>query len=238
MTERERILLIARSFDFADVVIRAAIWVGGFYFCRILPLPNLRVRNGHGDAPQCVSCLSTTIWRRLWLIAVAALAYAAAQRRLRLKKTEEMQGYIRELERRIDPSRTSSGLTPTGQPHTEAAHRRRNNPLIGWNSFSLSLCGVWLPLGPRQRLVVDTLRQNLFERRDQLFLIAANGHLSFDSEEYRALRERLNLLIRYCDAATWPHLFAVVLVDRSRPVRRNEILELAGQFPMQMWQRV
>jgi hypothetical protein len=44
-----------------------------------------------------------------------ACAWAAAERILRLRKVESMQGRIKELETRLDPNRSSSGLTPRGQ---------------------------------------------------------------------------------------------------------------------------
>lgn len=45
----------------------------------------------------------------------AACAWAAAERILRLRKIESMQGRIKDLETRLDPKRSSSGLTPRGQ---------------------------------------------------------------------------------------------------------------------------
>lgn len=47
-------------------------------------------------------------------LAGAASAWAVAERVLRRRKTEQLQGRIIELERRIDPERTSSDLTPQG----------------------------------------------------------------------------------------------------------------------------
>jgi len=44
---------------------------------------------------------------------------------------------------------------------------------------------------------LDAFRQNLFTLRDDLFLYAANGNISFDHPAYRLLRERLNGAIRY-----------------------------------------
>lgn len=50
-------------------------------------------------------------------LSVAGLASILAwrERRLRYRKTEELQGRIIKLERRIDPNRSSSGLTPKGK---------------------------------------------------------------------------------------------------------------------------
>jgi hypothetical protein len=47
-------------------------------------------------------------------LAGAASVWAVAERMLRRRKVEYMQGRIRELEMRIDPNRTTSGLTTRG----------------------------------------------------------------------------------------------------------------------------
>lgn len=44
-----------------------------------------------------------------------AAAWAFVERRLRYRKTEYLQGRIKELELKIDPNRTSSNLTPKGK---------------------------------------------------------------------------------------------------------------------------
>lgn len=48
-------------------------------------------------------------------LACCATAWAVLERRLRLRKVETMQGRITELETKIDPKRSSSGLTKRGQ---------------------------------------------------------------------------------------------------------------------------
>lgn len=47
-------------------------------------------------------------------LAGAAAVWAIVERRLRYRKVEYMQGRIRELEQKIDPRRSSSGLTLKG----------------------------------------------------------------------------------------------------------------------------
>lgn len=44
----------------------------------------------------------------------ASCGWAVVERMLRRRKTEQLQGRIIELEKRIDPDRTSSELTPQG----------------------------------------------------------------------------------------------------------------------------
>lgn len=50
-----------------------------------------------------------------WVIAGLCFLWAVMERRLRYRKVEHLQGHNVELERIIDPHRTSSGLLPTGQ---------------------------------------------------------------------------------------------------------------------------
>lgn len=39
---------------------------------------------------------------------------------------------------------------------------------------------VWFFYGPWSRFIVDLVRQNLFEIRDEIFMAAARGRLTFD----------------------------------------------------------
>lgn len=50
-------------------------------------------------------------------LAGCSTAWAVAERYLRYRKVEHFQSRIKELELKIDPKRTSSGLTPKGQTH-------------------------------------------------------------------------------------------------------------------------
>lgn len=53
------------------------------------------------------------------VVATGTSAWALLERRERRKKTEALTTRIRELEQRIDPTRTSSGLTPKGETNPE-----------------------------------------------------------------------------------------------------------------------
>lgn len=66
---------------------------------------------------------------------------------------------------------------------------------------------AWFFYGPWNRFVVDLARQNLFEIRDEIFLMAADHALDFDSKTYQGVRGRLNRMIKYCHHLT---LFSVV----------------------------
>jgi hypothetical protein len=52
-----------------------------------------------------------------WVLSVVFLVWGIAQRRERLRKTEYFQNRIQKLEKMLDPDRTSSGLSTTGETH-------------------------------------------------------------------------------------------------------------------------
>jgi len=68
---------------------------------------------------------------------------------------------------------------------------------------------LWVVYGPWQMLCTDAARFKLFAYRDELFDMAANGELSFESREYAEIREAINALIRYSHRLTVPRLLFV-----------------------------
>lgn len=94
--------------------------------------------------------------------------------------------------------------------------------------FLISLAAlIWFFYGPWQRLMVDTARQSLFEIRDTLFLMGADGQLDFSSKEYREVREQFNRSIRFAHVTTFRRLLAAMFFLSKRPadtVRMAEIL--------------
>lgn len=62
-----------------------------------------------------------------------------------------------------------------------------------------------------QNYVIDETRQKLFELRDELFDIASDGELAFDSEVYVVLRRMFNTTIRYAHTLDWLHLILFIL---------------------------
>ncbi|MBA1446612.1 MAG: hypothetical protein M3H12_07775 [Chromatiales bacterium] len=67
----------------------------------------IKVFNFGGDKP----------WEAITFVALAA--WAMLERRLRRKKTAALQGRVTELEFRIDPNRTGSELTNTGETNPD-----------------------------------------------------------------------------------------------------------------------
>jgi hypothetical protein len=71
--------------------------------------------------------------------------------------------------------------------------------LVGLLLLGVFWCGVW------QEVCTDIARQYIFERRDMLFDVAAEGRLSFKSREYREVRAHLESLIRFAHDLNFSH---------------------------------
>ncbi len=80
-----------------------------------------------------------------------------------------------------------------------------------------------------QRYVVDVTRQQLFELRDQLFDLAAEGKLSYQSEVYRSLRSFFNASIRFAHQADWVHI--VVFYVAAKLKAKDAIFKSAMHIP-------
>ena len=55
----------------------------------------------------------------LYVLTGGTTLWAIRERKLRKKKTKDLGAYVKELEEHIDPNRTSSNLTETGDTHPE-----------------------------------------------------------------------------------------------------------------------
>lgn len=90
--------------------------------------------------------------------------------------------------------------------------------------FLLSIAaGAIFLYGPWQTYCVDRARQRMFEVRDKLFDMAANGELSFSDPVYRELRLWIELNIRFAHKLAWPrliayHIFASGLPKLNKPL--------------------
>lgn len=87
-------------------------------------------------------------------------------------------------------------------------------------SFAVTATVAWLCWHYGWRpLALDELRQTLFTIRDQLFLDAAQGRhgLSFDLPAYRAVRQQINGLLRFCFRIT----FAGIVIYQVTPLRKR-----------------
>lgn len=82
-------------------------------------------------------------------------------------------------------------------------------------------------------LLVDEFRQRLFRQRDELFLFAADGGVAFDAAAYRALRDRINALIRFAQRVSLIRFIFLLIgvrrygsADKSRAVWESQLKAL------------
>jgi len=116
MTERERVLLVARIFDLLKDVLRY-----GFYAWIVWGVV-LSMRELAGKSTDARFVFEYFFSRENdyalpWVLATVATIWALLERRFRYQKTEQLTARTKELEQRLDPSRSSSGLATTGVTH-------------------------------------------------------------------------------------------------------------------------
>lgn len=74
---------------------------------------------------------------------------------------------------------------------------------------------------------LDRVRNDLFAIRDELFLYAANGGVSFNEPAYRMMRDKINALIRYAHIITLSRAVIFGFAERLRP---NEYAPVMQQY--------
>lgn len=74
---------------------------------------------------------------------------------------------------------------------------------------------------------LDSFRQSVFELRDELFLYAAQGHISFQHPAYKNLRERMNAAIRYGHGFTLARFVVALVQVRHLPNEESAVWEEA-----------
>lgn len=99
---------------------RTAIRTAGWLFAAWMAFGCIEALAGKTTAVDVALTMAISAFAKFEvLLAVAltgsAVAWAVVERVLRLRKVEQMQGRIRELETRIDPKRSTSGLTRRGK---------------------------------------------------------------------------------------------------------------------------
>jgi hypothetical protein len=78
---------------------------------------------------------------------------------------------------------------------------------------------------------IDNVREKLFQLRNELFLLAADGAISFDDPAYRMLRERLNAVIRFAHTITLTRSVLFALQADEVPNLRERWLEAVAKLP-------
>lgn len=110
------ISLIDKGASVLTALIKAGMWVGIAYFA-VQAIEHLAGKNT--SAQFLLSYLtgeSESHSPVIWMVLTGVFAvWASAERWVRLRKVSSMSSRIESLERRLDPSRSSSGLTKSGE---------------------------------------------------------------------------------------------------------------------------
>lgn len=109
-----KFFILQKSFDIASLVIRYLFWLGIAYIAYL----SLEVASGKTTIANIVIGYFTSKesdFGAPWILTFFAFGWALLERKERRRKTQELQKRIGELEKRIDPNRTSSGLLSTGE---------------------------------------------------------------------------------------------------------------------------
>lgn len=109
-----------RTADILALLIKCVMWIVIAYFA-LLATKALAGQSTSASLKLAVRWLSTERKETVtaWTVALFAILYGRSERNLRKRKTRYMQQRIRDLESKRDPSRSSSGLTESGETPEE-----------------------------------------------------------------------------------------------------------------------
>lgn len=98
------------------------------------------------------------------------------------------------------------------------------------HAIEVLLCGavlLWFFSRPWQDLCISALRQQLFEMRDRLFLLGADGKIEFTDPAYVRLRVYFDMCLRFAHQDRFSELLAGLIAlnvtDAERPELINSI---------------
>jgi hypothetical protein len=77
---------------------------------------------------------------------------------------------------------------------------------------------------------LDIFRDHIFTLRDDLFLYAAHGNISFEHPAYRMLRERMNLSLRFAHEFTLTRFFLALKLPSSSLLKKPALDALGSEF--------
>ncbi|NOJ47824.1 hypothetical protein [Bradyrhizobium archetypum] len=88
--------------------------------------------------------------------------------------------------------------------------------------------------GPWQWVCTDFARQRLFEARDHIFDMAADGRLNFKSQDYRVIRRSLEMNIRFAHDLTLPNFLFLAIARKRRPGEMSDLHRAIENLPLEV----
>jgi len=98
---------------------------------------------------------------------------------------------------------------------------------VSWLGL-LFLAVILFELFPR--LALDSFRQDLYKIRDDLFLYAADGKISFDDPAYKLSRDYLNGAIRYAHKISATCILSEYLAKKIAGVKSKPGIEISSDL--------
>lgn len=92
---------------------------------------------------------------------------------------------------------------------------------------------LFLVYGPWQWACTDFARQKLFEVRDSIFDMAADGDLSFKSQEYRTIRRSIEMNIRFAHDLTLPNFLVLLVARKDKLEEKSDLHRAIESLPPQ-----
>jgi hypothetical protein len=89
---------------------------------------------------------------------------------------------------------------------------------------------AYLIYGPWQWVCTDFARQIIFEKRDAIFDMAADGDLNFNSSEYRTIRSSLESSIRFAHELSLPYFLLMLLVRKGSISEKSHLVTAVDQI--------
>ena len=96
-------------------------------------------------------------------------------------------------------------------------------------AIEVLLCGgvlIWFFSRPWQSLCISALRQQLFELRDRLFLLAADGRIEFTDPAYVCLRRYFDTYLRFAHHDRLSELVAASVAQSTTDTPRPQVIAL------------
>jgi hypothetical protein len=110
-----------------------------------------------------------------------------------------------------------------------------SNALVG---LAVLVALLLLIYGPWQWACTDYARQILFEKRDEIFDMAADGELSFNSSQYHAIRGSLESCIRFAHDLTLPNFVYLALVRKGISPNKSDMSSAVDSLPPEVREKV
>jgi hypothetical protein len=122
MDEKRRFELLSKGIEAGVTVIQTVMWTAALIAVAYFGEKVLIAFAGKTTSADVSFSLLTKLQSDRWfayLFGFGGMSYGYAERKLRQRNIKRMSAVNVDLEKRLDPRRTSSGLTPTGTTRTE-----------------------------------------------------------------------------------------------------------------------